>query len=387
MDVAAAAAPADETAMNILWAMDSWKGSLPAAQACAVAAAAWARAHPGDVSMSCPLADGGEGTAEALAGSASGEWRATRVAGPMPDTVVEARWYWMPGTRCAVMDMAEAAGLTLIPELSRDPLRATTRGVGDLIAAARAAGAREILLGLGGSATVDGGAGMAQALGWRLLDADGRDLPSGGGALIRLDRIKPSPARVAAGIRVCALCDVEHRLLGPRGAAAVFAPQKGAPPEAVAVLERGLGRLADVAERDLGLRLHDMPGGGAAGGLGAGVRAFLDGELRPGIDEVLHMVRFDDRLRGMDWVVTGEGRFDATSLRGKVVSGVLRTARAAGVRAAVLAGSVAMAEAEWRAAGIDAVRATQPDDMPVDEAMRCAPDLLAHAVEAWRLPA
>lgn len=372
--------------MNVLWAMDSWKGSLSAAEACALAAEAWTRAHPGDVSTVCPLADGGEGTTEALAGGTAGEWRATRVAGPMPDTAVEARWYRMPDRGCAAMDMAEAAGLTLIPERERDPLRATTRGVGELIAAACAAGAREILLGLGGSATVDGGAGMAQALGWRLLDARGGELPSGGGALIHLDRIEPPASRATAGIRVRALCDVEHPLLGPRGAAAVFGPQKGATPEAVMVLERGLGRLADVVERDLGLRLHDMPGDGAAGGMGAGVRAFLGGELRPGIDEVLRVVRFDERLRGMDWVVTGEGRFDATSLRGKVVSGVLRAARAVGVRAAVLAGSVAVAEAGWSAAGVAAVCASRPAAMPVDEAMRRAPDLLTRAVEAWRLP-
>jgi glycerate 2-kinase len=373
--------------MKLLWAMDSWKGSLPAANACTLAAEAWARAHPGDGSMVCPLADGGEGTAEALAGSAAGAWRSTRVAGPLPGVTVEARWYWMPDRACAAMDMAEAAGLTLVPESARDPLLATTRGVGELIAAARGAGAREILLGLGGSATVDGGAGMAQALGWRLLDARGGDLPPGGGALIHLDRIESPASSPAAGIRVCALCDVEHPLLGPLGAAPVFAPQKGATPGAVAVLERGLGRLADVVERDLGLRLHEMPGGGAAGGLGAGVRAFLGGERCPGIDEVLRVVRFDERLRGVDWVVTGEGRFDATSLRGKVVSGVLCAARAAGVRVAVLAGSVALPETEWRAAGVRAVCATRPNDMPVDEAMRRAPELLARAVETWRLPA
>ncbi|NLF16707.1 MAG: glycerate kinase, partial [Lentisphaerae bacterium] len=255
----------------------------------------------------------------------------------------------------------------------------TTRGTGELLAAALRHGAARLLLTLGGSATHDGGTGAAAALGWRFLDAGGRDLPPGGAALCRLARIVPPPKGRPA-VPVEALCDVDNPLTGPRGAAAVYAPQKGASPEMVRVLEEALQRLAERWRADLGLDLEAMPGAGAAGGFGAGAVAFLGARLTPGVEAVAAVNGLPVRLRQVDWVLTGEGRFDEQSLQGKVVSGVLRHAAAAGTRVAVVAGSVALPPERWRAAGVAAVEACAPAGITLAEAMRRAPELLQAAV-------
>jgi glycerate kinase len=261
------------------------------------------------------------------------------VTGPLGD-VTSAEYGLVPRASgpLAVVEMSRASGLQLLPDGRHDVTRATTRGTGELIRAA-SRDASEVLVCIGGSATNDGGAGMAQALGIRLLDARGRDLEPGGAALTNLAAIDTSaldPDVRRATFRVA--CDVDNPLTGPEGASAVYGPQKGATPEDVALLDGALAHLADVLRRDLGVDVRDVPGAGAAGGLGAGLVAFLGAELRPGVDVVMDAVGFADRLALADLAVTGEGRLDAQSLHGKVPAGVLRAARAAGVPALILCG-------------------------------------------------
>lgn len=282
-----------------------------------------------------PLSDGGNGLLEACQAMDGGAIEEHEVSGPLGDRV-RARIL-----RCdsrAVIESAEACGLHLVPPGRREPLRASTRGVGELLKMAVERGAGELVLGLGGSATVDGGTGMARALGWRFLDAGGRPLAEGGGALRQLARIEPPAQGIAAP--VVALCDVENPLLGPLGAAHVYAPQKGADPAAVAVLEEGLGRLAGVIEEELGRSVADLPGVGAAGGLGAGALAFLDASLVAGALWMIERAGLPDLVRAADLVVTGEGHFDVQSGMGKVTGRVLDAATAADVPALLVCGRV-----------------------------------------------
>jgi glycerate kinase len=238
-----------------------------------------------------------------------------------------------------VVEMARASGLGLTAESRRDPMRATTRGTGELILAAAEEGADSVLVCIGGSATNDGGAGMAQALGVRLLDEQGADILSGGEGLLRLARIDATPLHpLVRSLRVVAATDVDNPLTGPLGASAVYGPQKGASPENVAVLDRALAHYAAVIHRDLGIDVRDVPGAGAAGGLGAGLIVFLGARLRPGAEVVMEAVGLERRLERADLVVTGEGTFDEQSLRGKAPGAVLTLARAHGVPAVVLCG-------------------------------------------------
>jgi glycerate kinase len=311
--------------MRILVAPDSFKGTLTAAEAAeAIAAGLFdgyrAARLPEPEVDSCPMADGGEGTAEVLLGALGGEWVPRRVSGPLPGMEVEAGFALLQGPRpVAVVELAQASGLTLLRPDQRNPLRTTTRGTGELIRAAAERGAAEIWLTLGGSATVDGGIGMARSLGWRFLDDAGEPVPEGGGGLGTIAGIE-APAGAEALPPVVVLCDVTNPLLGPSGAAAVFGPQKGAAPEEVEGLERGLANLASrVDAPDLGT----TPGAGAAGGAGFGAAAFLGGELRSGFEVVAEAVGLAERMRSASMVVTGEGRLDSQSLEGKVVAGLL----------------------------------------------------------------
>jgi glycerate kinase len=286
-----------------------------------------------------PLADGGPGTVRAIVRAADGELRSTRVSGPLEEPV-EAEWGLLAdGT--AVIEMAAAAGLVLVPETRRDPCVATTFGVGELVRAALDALSRRIIIGLGGSATNDGGAGLAQALGVLLLDAEGRELPPGGSALSRLDRIDASglDARLAE-TAVVGATDVRNPLLGPEGASAVYGRQKGASPEVARELDAALARYAEVIERYVGVSVADVPGAGAAGGLGAGLIAFLRAEIRPGIEIVAEVVRLRERIRRADVVITGEGRLDGQTRYGKTVAGVARIAKEEGVQVIAVPGSL-----------------------------------------------
>jgi glycerate kinase len=367
--------------MNVVVALDSFKGSLTAARACQIVATTFAHALPGVCVRGVPMADGGEGTAEALVGACEGQFVVRHgVTGPLPGQRVTARYGWLPATRTAVVEMAQASGLTLVPPDRRDPRWTTTRGTGELIADALRRGAARLVLTLGGSATNDGGTGAAAALGWRFLDTAGRDLADGGAALGRLARLAP-PAEPLCRVPVEALCDVTNPLCGERGAAAVYGPQKGATPDQIRELDLALGILAGCIRETLGLDVAELPGAGAAGGFGAGAVAFLGARLVSGVDTVAGLAGLDERLREADWVVTGEGRFDEQSLQGKVVSGILRRAASGRPRVAVLAGSVALARADWLAAGVQETESCAPTGMLLDEAIRRAPELLRSAAE------
>ncbi len=360
--------------MKIVVACDSFKGSLPARAVCETLAAALQQARPGTELVVLPLADGGEGTVDAVLDTLAGQWVSVDVMGPLPHLTIEAGFGWFTCPPRALVEMAAASGLDLIRPDQRNPLVTTTYGTGQLLKAAFLHDA-PVFLAVGGSATVDGGVGAAMALGWRFLDAAGKPLGFGGGALEQLARIVPPPDRRHPAVTV--LSDVTNPLCGPQGAARIFGPQKGARPADVEQLARGLENLARVVERDLGIALADLPGGGAAGGLAAGAHAFFGADIRSGGHWVREVVDLRAQLADADWVVTGEGCFDATSLQGKVLSGVLEDARETGTRVAVVAGSVKLAEADWQAAGVSAVYPLCDGSVSEAFALDHTPELLA----------
>ncbi len=326
-----------------------------------------------------PMADGGEGTVRALVEAVGGAYAHTSVSGPLGEAV-SAEWGRLDERR-AVIEMAAASGLALVAEGRRDPERTTTFGTGQLLRAAIDAGCSEIIVGIGGSATCDGGAGAAQAWGVRFLDQEGRRLPDGlsGGMLDRIARIDMGacdPRMRAVAIRIA--CDVENPLTGPNGAAAVYGPQKGATPEQVERLDANLAHLAEVIARDLGKDVRGFPGAGAAGGLGAGLVAFADAELQPGIDLVMRAVRFAERVEGADLILTGEGRLDRQSVMGKTLAGIARHAESKGIPIIALAGALGEGvEACDRL--LDRYEAMTPEGMPLQEAMARAAELLEAA--------
>lgn len=358
--------------MKIVLAFDKFKGSLDAARACELVREILPATHD---AISKPMADGGDGTAAVMHSALGGEWRTVHVTGPLPGSIVAARYLWLPAARTAIIEMAAASGLALLRPEQRDPLRTTTFGTGELIRDAIALGAENIQLTIGGSATVEGGVGAAQALGWQFLDANGQPVGLGGGVLQRIARILP--ARVPVSMSV--LCDVDNPLCGEQGAAYVFGPQKGATPAMVECLDAGLSYLADRVRDQVGVEMRNLSGGGAAGGLAAGAVAFFGARLVPGVEAVMETIGLESALRGADWVVTGEGRFDEQSLRGKVVAGVAQAARRNGVKVAVLAGSVELEERRWRAAGVSTALALRTPGITLAEAMAWAPELLQAA--------
>lgn len=313
------------------------------------------------------MADGGEGTVEAVLAATGGQWRTASVQGALGESL-EAPWGWL-NDATAVIEMAAAAGLEQTPPDRREPLRASSVGVGQLILAALDAGAKRIILGLGGSATNDGGAGLLTALGVRFLDKAGRDLPPGGAALADLDRLDltgldPRLAQIQLDIA----SDVDNPLCGPQGASHTFGPQKGASPEQVTLLDDSLRQLADVCARDLGRDLRDAPGAGAAGGLGFAGHAFLNARFRPGVEVVAELGKLADAVEGATLVFTGEGRMDAQTLRGKTPAGVARIAQRAGVPVIALAGSLGEGYEELHAGGITAAFSLAPGPVTLQQA-------------------
>lgn len=329
--------------LRVLVAPNAFKGTLSAFEVASAMAAGVRRALP-EAQITClPLADGGDGFRATLVAASGGRTSRHRACGPLLEPVW-ARVGWLPGRsgETAVIELASVAGIARIARPSpHTAATASTRGLGELIRAGLRGGPAEILVGIGGSASTDGGAGLARALGYRLLRADGGEIPEGGLGLRQLDRIEsdrvdPRLARV----RVVAASDVTNRLLGRRGAAAVYGPQKGADRATVAGLEAGLHRLAEVAGRDLGTSgLEVRPGAGAAGGTGFGLLAFCGARLAPGADLVANACGLDGALARADLVLTGEGRFDRETLHGKVPGEVARRALRAGVRCVLIAGS------------------------------------------------
>jgi len=325
-----------------------------------------------------PIADGGDGTVDALVAATQGDRRTLRVRGPLGDPV-DAEYGLIDGGSTAVIEMAKAAGLALVPKHKRDPRITTTYGVGELLQHAYDAGARHFVVGIGGSATNDGGAGMAQALGYHLLDERGLELPPGGLALKRLARIHVGGVHAnwkQAEVEVA--CDVTNPLTGPRGASAVYGPQKGATPEMVAELDAALHHFAEIIRRDLGVDVEPLPGAGAAGGLGAGLVAFLGARLGPGAEMVMEALHLDDRLTGAQLVVTGEGRLDSQTARfGKGPAAVARHAKNAGIPVVAIGGSVAD-ETELRLL-FDGLEATLVEPGSLEDAIAQARPLLVRA--------
>jgi glycerate 2-kinase len=340
---------------RVLVAPDKFKGSLSATQVAARIASGLARAGFTGDAVRLPVADGGDGTVDAAI--AAGYRRIdVDVHGPV-GRAVTASFAMLDGT--AVIEAAQACGLTLLPAGELAPLTATSRGVGELILAAARMRATRVLLGLGGVATTDGGAGLVQALGARLSDESGQELPPGGAGLSGLGKLDLSRMRDLSGIEFLVASDVDNPLLGPSGAAAVYAPQKGASAADVPVLEAGLARWADVAEEAWGRSVRDVPGAGAAGGLGFAALLFLGARLRPGISLLLDMLSFSEHLDGARLVITGEGALDEQTLRGKAPFGVARAAAAHSppVPVVAVAGVCTLSAAPLRAAGIAAAYA------------------------------
>jgi len=369
--------------MKILCAPDSFKGSLSAMQAARAMGRGVMNAVPDAQIDLCPISDGGEGFAGTIARAHHHTQYALRCRSPL-NKAVEAGWYMLPpdgGQDIAVMEMASAAGLDLVPADQRDPLKASTFGVGEMIGHAIGQGAKHILIGIGGSATNDGGCGMAQALGAKFYDQDGKhiDTPIVGGMLRQIGRIDTQALAVRlSGVAVTVACDVTNPLAGPNGASHVYGPQKGASADQVEQLEEGLKHLATVLRHDLGVDVENTPGAGAAGGLGGGLIAFCSAELRPGLAIVLECVRFDQRVMDCDLCLTGEGQLDGQSLSGKAVLGVAHAADKHGVPTVALVGNLGPGYQKAIGAGLkDAVEIGA--GLPVSESMDRAADLIEAA--------
>ena len=367
--------------MRIVIAPDSFKGSLTALEAANAMEEGLKRVFPKAEIVKVPMADGGEGTVQSLVDATGGRIVKKVVTGPLGDKV-EAQFGILGDGRTAVIEMASASGLPLVPPDKRNPMVTTTYGTGELIKAALDMGCRRFIIGIGGSATNDGGGGMAQALGVKLLDKDGNDIPFGGGGLLKLDRIDISTLdpRIAESEIVVA-CDVDNPLTGPRGAARVYSPQKGATPEMVEILDKALERFAEAVKRDLGRDIKDVPGAGAAGGLGAGLMAFLNAKLQLGVDIVIEATGLEEKVKGADLVITGEGGIDSQTVYGKTPIGVAKVAKKFGIPVLAVAGGISDDASVVYEHGIDGLMSIIPRPITLDEAMAQGPKLLSDAAE------
>ncbi len=367
--------------MKIVIAPDSFKGSLTALQAAEAIEIGMRRVFPDAAIEKVPMADGGEGTVQSLVDATGGEIRVACVCDPLGNEI-EAKYGVLGDGITAVIEMAAASGLTLVPPNKRNPLVTTTYGTGQLIQAALEHGCRRLIIGIGGSATNDGGAGMAQALGAKLLTVAGKQIQWGGGGLGELHSIDISGLHPRiAEVETVVACDVNNPLTGERGAAYVYGPQKGATPEIVKVLDANLAHFDKVVERNLGKAVGNIPGAGAAGGLGAGLIAFLNATLRSGIDIVIEAVQLAQRLEDVDLVITGEGRMDFQTVFGKTPVGVAKVAKKRGIPVIAIAGSLAEGADSVYDAGIDAMIDIVPEPMPLEFAIENAPTLITVAAE------
>ena len=405
--------------MKVAIAIDSFKGSLSSIEAGQAAAAGVRRVFPDVDCRVRPLADGGEGTVDALVAGLGGELRHVTVTGPAGKPTV-AKYGLIPGGT-AVMEMAEAAGITLVSGAEKNPLHTTTYGVGEMILDAAKNGAKKFVIGIGGSATNDGGAGMLQALGVRLLDAEGRDIPRGGAGLAKLARIDRGIAAAALdGLSFRIACDVTNPLCGPNGASAVFGPQKGATPEMVKILDEALKHFAKITEKVeveggggqrncsscsagqlkeeanrhcpppplFSTSFSTSPGAGAAGGLGFAFKAFLGAELVPGVDLILGETGLEEYVKDADVVITGEGRLDGQTVMGKAPIGVARLAKKYGKRVIAFSGILGDGVEAVNAAGIDAYFPILRKLVTLEEALdvkNAAANLTSTVEQAFRL--
>jgi glycerate kinase len=363
--------------MRVVIAPDSFKECLSALDVAEALAVGLRRAVSDAELELVPMADGGEGTVDALVAATGGRTVTLNVTGPM-GKMVDAVYGMLGDGETAVIEMASASGLALTPVADRDPRVASTYGTGELLRAAIEQGARRVIIGIGGSATNDGGAGMAEAMGYRFLDADGNALPRGGAALGGLETIDASGR--LSGIEECEIlvaCDVTNPLCGPNGASHIYGPQKGADAETVNVLDAALRHFAEVVREQLGIDVAELPGAGAAGGLGAGLVAFARGSLRPGVDLVADACHLAERINGADLVITGEGKLDGQSIHGKTPIGVARVAQRAGVPVVAVAGVLGDGYEAVYDFGIATVYALSTGSTSRDYAMAHAAELLA----------
>ena len=365
--------------MRIVIAPDSYKGSVSAVDVAQAMERGVLKIFPDAEVHKIPIADGGEGTVEALVAATDGQVRQCEVTGPLGERIV-ANWGVLGDGVTAVMEMASASGLPLVAREKRNPRTATTYGTGELMRAILDAGLRKIIIGIGGSATNDGGAGMARALGVRFVDAMGKELPDGGAALaglasIDLDGLDPRLQET----QLTVACDVDNPLCGPRGASAVFGPQKGATPEIVAELDAALWHYSLIAQKTTGRLVAELPGAGAAGGLGAGLLLFTPAVLKPGVEIVLEAVGFSERVEGAAFVLTGEGRTDFQTAFGKAPVGVARAAKRHRVPVFCLSGSLGEGADETLSQGIDAVLSICDRPMSLDECMAQGSQLIEAA--------
>ncbi|NIK79165.1 glycerate kinase [Paenibacillus castaneae] len=367
--------------MNIVVAPDSFKGSLSAREVGNAIERGIKRAIPDSVVTIIPMADGGEGTMDCLIDATQGRFVNVSVQDPLGRTIDSGFGILGDGTTC-VIEMAMCSGLYLIEAHERKPMRTTTYGVGQLIIAALELGCRRFIMAVGGSATNDGGAGMLQALGAELLDEEGRQIGHGGGSLNKLVEIRTEglDSRIAESQFIVA-CDVDNPFIGPKGASAVFGPQKGASPDMVEQLDRNLKHFANVIERVQGVAIHNLPGTGAAGGLSGSILAFLDGKLESGVSIVTRAAKLEDAVRHADLVITGEGQVDFQTVHGKTPYGVARVALAHSVPVIVLAGSVGNGVDNLYEHGVTAVVSIVNRPMTLEEAMEQTAPLLEEAAE------
>ncbi|AIF53555.1 glycerate kinase [Pelosinus sp. UFO1] len=353
--------------MRIVVAPDSYKGSVSAVGTANAMEKGIKAVFPEAEVIKVPIADGGEGTVEALVTATNGQMIYQDVIGPLGRTV-SSYWGILGDGKTAVIEMAAASGLPLVPNEKRDPRVTTTYGTGQLIKAALDRGLKKIIIGIGGSATNDGGCGMAQALGGKFLDADGQELSYGGAALAKLNRVDLNgmDARLASTVIIVA-CDVDNPLCGPRGATAVYGPQKGASPEMVVELDAALKNFASKVGEATGKNIAEHPGAGAAGGLGAGLLFFTNAALRPGVEIVLETTGFESLVKSAQLVITGEGRTDFQTAFGKAPVGVAKVAKKYNVSTICLSGGLGQGYEDVLKQGIDGLMSTVPCPMTLEE--------------------
>ncbi len=367
--------------MKIVVAPQSFKGSLPAREVAEAITGGIRRVLAEAKVVVLPMADGGEGTVDSLVYATGGRTMQTEVTGPLGDRVLAA-WGILGDGVTAVVEMASASGLVLVPPDRLDPMIATTYGTGELVRAALDSGCRRLIIGIGGSATNDGGAGMAQALGAKLNDREGRRLPPGGAALAGLRQIDISglDSRLAE-CQVTVACDVTNPLCGKEGASWVYGPQKGATEEMCRQLDEALANYASIIKKDLGIDVRDLPGAGAAGGLGAGLVAFLDARLLSGFEIISDAVGLVEHLKGAVLVFTGEGRLDTQTALGKTLAGVAKHAKMLGVPVVVIAGELHGDLNELYRQGIDAALSIAPGPISLEESEADAARLITDTTE------
>ena len=367
--------------MKIVIAPDSFKGSLSAAQVADAIEKGIKRVFKDCHITKVPMADGGEGTVQSLVDATGGKIIYKEVTGPLGDKV-KAFFGVLGDGKTAVIEMAAASGLPLVPEEKKNPLITTTYGTGELIKYAVELGCRHLIIGIGGSATNDGGAGMAQALGFKLLDEDGKEIGFGGGSLPRLSRISIGQGgEIMEKIeRIQVACDVDNPLCGPRGSSAVYGPQKGATPEMVKELDNALSHYADIIHRDLEKDVKDLPGAGAAGGLGAGLVAFLGAKLMRGVDIVIEATSLREKMKEAHLVITGEGKLDNQTINGKTPMGVAMAAKEKGIPVIAIGGAVENSALLYRN-GFDCLIAIPNKPMTLKNAIDHADELVTDTAE------